>query len=330
MDAPEYDPDSTDIPGPGQPPSWGIIATVKAPTRDILNFVAHHLSAGAHRIYLYLDDGDPVTAKALKGHKQLKVVETGAEWWAKRKGRPDKHQARQVMNARHACNRNPECDWLIHIDVDEFLVGDVSAALDAVPVTCLAARVRPIEALAEDPAHPTAPATCFKGFHVDQKARQAAAARAYPTWGQHLSGGFLSHVQGKVFFRAGIGMRVKIHNAYLDDDENPGQVELGDLALCHMHAESWEAWRGRFDYRLDKGSYRAELRAPVWRNQGGLTLHELFTGLMETEGEAGLRAFYDEVCLATPDTQARLEAEGLLRRIDLGLDAKRLAQFPGT
>ncbi|MWD27566.1 glycosyltransferase family 2 protein [Aquicoccus sp. SCR17] len=312
--------------------SWGLIATVKAPTEQLLDFCAHHLELGAQRLYIYLDDCNEQSFARLRAHPKIKPVMTDAAWWEKRRGRPDKHQSRQFLNARHACNRRAEVQWLAHIDVDEFLMpeaGTVGEILERLPLTCLCARMRPAEALAEDPDHPTAPETCFKAMHVPAAERQQAAERAFPEFGRYLSGGFLSHVAGKLFFRAGIGMKVKIHNVYMDDEENPGEQELPEVALLHMHAESWEDWRARFDYRMAAGSYREGLKAPVNSGRGGLPLHDLFTGILEAEGEAGLRRFYETICRATPALQQRLAAEGLLRRHHLSLGEKRARHFPG-
>lgn len=304
---------------------WGVICTTNAPTRDVLGFCAHHLDLGAERLYIYLDHEDHVTADRIRPHKQIKVQICDDAWWAKRKGRPEMHQVRQVMNARHAGNRKVEVDWLTHIDVDEFLWPQqpIREILDKMPVHSLCGRVRPIEALTQDPDHPTAPETCFKAFPIKRPERNDTTARVYPTFGTHLNGGFLSHVAGKMFFRAGIGMRAKIHNVYLDDDENPGQVEMPEIELCHMHAESWDEWRARFDYRHQYGAYRAELR----NGPGGLSMHELFNAILQ-DSENGLRQFYNEVCLATPALQERLESEGLLRRHNLNLSEKIARHFP--
>lgn len=310
--------------------SWGVISTIKAPKQAVLNFCAHHLEMGADRLYIYLDEPDQDTFKSLKSHPKIRPVQCDAEWWAKRKSRPDKHQARQFLNARHACNRRADVDWLTHIDCDEFLLSDqaVSEVLEAMPLSALCGRIRPIEALADDPQNPTQPDTCFKAFHLPLKERNAATDAIFPEFGPYLSGGFLSHVAGKMFFRAGIGMKVKIHNAYLDDDENPGLVEMPDLSLAHLHAESWEAWRAQFDYRLDRGSYRAALGPPPGRVKSGLNMHQMFHALIDSDGEDGLRRFHQEVCVATPELQARLADHGLLRRVNLELDRKRAAHFP--
>lgn len=309
---------------------WGIVSTIKASAGEILNFAAYHLELGAHRLYLYLDAPEDAVFERLRAHPRIKVVACDDSWWAKRNGRPEKHQSRQFLNARHAYNRKVEVDWLAHIDVDEFLWPQrpITDQLSDLPDTCLCARVRPIEALAPAPGDPENP-QYFKAFHLPTPDRRRAAEACFPTYGRYLSGGFLSHVAGKLFYRTGVdGLRAKIHNIQVNGVENPGEAALSETELCHMHAHSWEAWQRTYRYRLSKGSYRAELKPQVNRDAGGLSLHELFQMIEQEEGTAGLRAFYDEVCVATPDLCARLEEEGLLRVCDLGLDGLREEQFP--
>ena len=312
-------------------PRWGTVSTIKAPLGAILDFAAWHLELGAHRLYIYLDDGPPDTLAVLSAHPKIRAWHTDQAWWDKRGGRPDKHQVRQSKNARHANTRKPAVDWLAHIDVDEFLLpGAVPVAdrLAALPDTALCARVRPVEALA--PGDGVAPGeTAFKGFHLDQQARQEAAEACFPTWGRHPSGGFLSHVAGKLFFRTGLkGLQIRIHNVTLDGQQNPGQVELGDMALGHFHADSWDHFIAAYRFRLDRGSYRAELRPQVRRGDA-LNLHDLFRAIEAEGGEPALRAFFDEVCVASRALCDRLEAEGLLLRRAMALPALREKHFPG-
>ncbi len=314
-----------------QEPRWGVVSTIKAPRTAILDFAAWHLEAGAHRLYLYLDEDVPETLAALKAHPKIRALHTDAGWWQKRNGRPDKHQVRQSLNARHANNRKPEVDWLAHIDVDEFLLSDIPVAqhLAPLPRDCLCARIRPVEALAPGTGH--APGeTLFKAFHLDQSARQTAAEACFPKWGAHLSGGFLSHVAGKLFFRTGLkGLQVKIHNMILEGTQNPGQVELPGLALGHFHAADWAHFIGAYQFRLAQGSYREELKPQV-RKGDAVKLHDLFRAIDSTGGEAALRAFFDEVCVADADLCARLDAHGLLRRRRMDFPALRTRHFPGV
>ena len=42
--------------------------------------------------------------------------------------------------------------------------------------------------------------------------------------------------------------------------------------IAHFHAKTWEHWRAAYDYRLAKGSYRADLKP----SPTGVSLNTLF------------------------------------------------------
>ena len=303
--------------------TWGVVATIKAPLRDALGFAAWHVEAGAHRLYLYLDDADTRTGAMLSAHPKCRAMLTDAAWWAKRGRRPDKHQVRQTRNATHAYRRAGDVDWLAHIDVDEFLVAACPLAdlLAALPPDVLTARIRPMEVLADGDG------TAFKAWVPPGPDRARLTAALYPNYGPHVTGGFLSHLAGKVFLRTGLpDVAFRIHNVFRGEDQNPGPVELDAVALAHLHTTSWAHWVSTLRYRLEHGSYRAEL-APA---PGGRSLHALLSDIDRTTGEAGLRAFFDEVVADTPRLRDALAERGLLRRVDLGLDTLIAKHFPGV
>ncbi len=307
-------------------PRWGLTATIKAEADQILRFAAYHLERGAHRLYLYLDAPCPDAMPFLKAHPKIRVRVCNDGYWRRHGGRrPAKHQLRQTANATHAYARKPEVDWLIHMDVDEFLWSEqeIATALGALPDDALCARVRPVEALNAD-------ADLFKGFLPAGPLREATVARLYPTFGAYVPGGFLSHLGGKLFVRTGLGpLTVKIHNVFQDAVMNPGESPLPGIDLCHCHATSWAQWSASYRYRVTQGSYRAELG----RGTGGLTLHELLMGIEAEAGEPGLRAFYDEICADTPRLRTALQADGLLRHCPRDLDgalARHFPEFAGT
>ncbi len=305
--------------------NWGLSSTILAPTRDILRFAAYHIEAGAHRLYIYLDDPDSDAFAPLKAHPKVRVTRCDAQHWQQMGGkRPVKHQVRQSRNATHAYARRAEVDWLIHMDADEFLICEQSVAdvLGALPATVRTARVRPMEQLAGDGDH-------FKGFIPNGPDRAEIVKRLYPNYGAHIKGGFLSHVAGKLFARSGMdGLDVRIHNVFLDGEMNPDEVEVAQVDLAHCHAKTWEDWLAAYRYRLEKGSYRAELAPATPREAGGLSLHELFQFIEAESGTEGLRAFYREVAEDSPDLRARLETEALLRNHQLNLDQKLQRHFP--
>ncbi|GGH29898.1 Glycosyl transferase family 2 [Cribrihabitans marinus] len=304
--------------------TWGLVATVKAPTRDILRFAAHHIELGAHRLYIHLDAADPQAHAALKAHPKVRVFDCDADFWARTgKPRPDKHQVRQSANATRTYAR-AEVDWLAHIDVDEFLWSDrpVATQLAALPSDIFCARVRPIEALAGDGG-------AFKAPVPPGPGRAAIAERIYPGIGAHVPAGFLSHVQGKLFLRTGRpDVSFRIHNVYAGGVENPGQTELAGMDLCHFHAADWEHWLSLYRYRLAQGSYRSELRPGRPRPQGGMTLHDLMSLAERTDGPEGLRKIFDTLCVDTPALRERLSAEGLLRLRELNLNESLARHFP--
>ncbi|HEY9039833.1 MAG TPA: glycosyltransferase family 2 protein [Roseovarius sp.] len=306
--------------------TWGLVSTIKAPADAILTFAAHHLDIGAHRIHIFLDEDCPVARRALAGHPRCTVTVTDDAYWAKRRKRPETHQTRQSANATRAYRRRPGVDWLGHIDVDEFLSPSVplSEQLAALPASARTARVRPVEALAPPPGD--AGATWFKACHPRQSPRNAQTEEIYPSFGALLNGGFLSHVAGKIFVRTGQdGLSLRIHNAFDSAGKIANEDDLTQTLLCHFHAPSWQAWQRAYRFRLQSGSYRPSLKgAPSLP----MTMYALFTAIEAEGGKDALRAFYDEVCTATPSLRARLQAHGLLYRIDLDLDAKRARHFP--
>ncbi len=316
---------------PAQELTWGVVATIKADTCDILDFVAHHLELGADHIWIYLDAPNPEAKAALKAHPNVTPVSTGDGYWEKARGqRPNMHQNRQSYNARHAYGRAQGVTWLLHIDVDEFLWPEqpVATQLAAVPADCLVARVRPAEAMSSDGVTDAQSGMYwFKKFMADKGQRTGLVDEIYPNFGPYVKGGFLSHVAGKIFIRTGQrDMRIKIHNVLQNGVQNPGQVELSGMQLLHLHSTSWDHWMSSFTYRHQKGSYRDEMAAARPKDETSLNLHQLFA-LLAGEPE-GLRKFYEEVCLATPTLREKLAKHGLLFTHQFEFTQLRQKHFP--
>ncbi|QYX55605.1 glycosyltransferase family 2 protein [Roseovarius sp. SCSIO 43702] len=313
-----------------RPAKWGIVSTVRAETRPILDFVAHHLSIGAHRIHIYLDEDNPEARAALATQPRVMVIVCDDDYWENRGGRPDKHQARQTRNATKRYRRRPGVEWLAHIDVDEFLWPEtpIGEQLNSLKPDAEVARVWPIEALA-NPGPDPEPGTWFKSYSRQQRVRREQTAAIYPEFGIHLNGGFLSHVAGKVFVRTGIPkVNFRIHNAFIHGVQMDREDVLKGVKLCHLHAPDFEHWQRAYRYRLEKGSYRADLKPAPSPDGAGLNMNALFSMLEADGGEEALRRFYDEVCTATPGLRTRLAEFGLLQRVDLDLDRKRAEVFP--
>ena len=306
--------------------NWGLVSTIKAEADDVLNFAAYHIEAGAHRLFLYLDAPCPKAMPFLQAHPKIRVIVCDEAYWLQRRNSyPEKHQIRQTLNATRAYRRQAsDLDWLIHIDIDEFLWSKtpIHRILADLPQEVFCARARPIESLGSN-------GTAFKAHMPRTPRRSAIVQNLYPKFGDYLKGGFLSHEQGKVFARTGAdNVTFRIHNVFVNGASNPDQVELPPVDLCHLHSKNWDDWIAQYRYRLQKGSYRSELKPNRSRENGGTTLHEVLSMLEAEEGEAGLRSFYDEICADTPERRAQLKNHNLLKLRDLNLAKKRRTHFP--
>ena len=315
-------------------PTWGVVATIKAPTRDILDFAAHHLDLGAHRVFIYLDAPDPGAQAALRAHPKCRVTLCDDAYWARRRrrGRPEQHQPRQSLNATHCLNRRPQVDWLAHVDVDEFLWPSRRCPINwppcpprlSAPASARSRRWPPIRATRPcrgamvqvlRPASGAPP----RGDRRDLSRFRSASERRLrqPCRGQ----GLRAH-------RAG-GLSLRIHNAFQGGVKDDAPETLPDTWLCHLHAATWDHWHARYRFRLRRGSYRPGLKPAPLAEGGAPNMHALFRDLEEAGGEAALRRFFAEVCTATPGLRARLAAHGRLHAMALDLDAKRARHFPG-
>ncbi|WP_417205120.1 glycosyltransferase family 2 protein [Antarctobacter sp.] len=295
---------------------WGLVSTVKAPLPQIARFAAHHLDLGAHVLHLYLDAPDPEAATLLSRHPRIHVTQCDDSYWqASGRARPEAHQLRQAFNATRTLRASADVlDWLGHIDHDEFLIPNrpLSQILSGVAPDIALARVPPAEALAREDGTPCH----FKLTHKQAGVKKSQLQDIYPTFGLHLYGGFLSHTGGKVFARPGIpDTRLGIHTLKYKGEDATNRTKPDGLYLAHFHAPDWAHFHSHLTFRRERGSYRANDARPEM-GQGALLAY-----LEQEEGEAGLRAFFGEICADTPVLRARLAAHGMLLTHDFDFDA---------
>ena len=290
--------------------SWSIIATVKAPTDQVLAFLAHHLPLGPERIRLCFDDPHDPALAAVAHLPQVEAVACDDAYWVQHAmPRPEKHQARQAYNAQILYRSAPE-DWLLHLDVDEFLLADIpiSQLLAQVPRARVLHRIAPWEAL-HDPGL-TDDVFTARHFRAELSGPHHATHRqqVFGPYAPLLPAGVLSHAIGKCFFRTRVpGLKPWIHGAKIRGDRIPPGAASRDMALLHFHAQDPAQWHAQLPFRLARGAYvlKPELQA-----------------FLQAASTTELDAFYLRVQTATPEALALLRREGLLREADLKLRPK--------
>lgn len=295
--------------------TWGLVATVKAPEAEVLAFVAHHLSLGATRIWLYFDDPDDPTFAKVARLPRVTATRCTEAYWAAQGGRHDRHQNRQARNARNA-QRDCDLDWLGHLDVDEYIhaprpVADILAER---PLTAVALRMEPFEAVHT----PGLPDDIFTARHFRGPLRDALRDLRAPVLGLYrsiLPKGHLSHSVGKSFCRPAVrGVGLRLHAVYMKQEriDTPFNPEL---RVLHFHAQNYDAWRNALPFRLERGAY-----------QYHPDLQHHLTGATEKV----IKHFYDATQTLTTEKLALLEQHDRLVTTDLGLKAKVDALLSGA
>ena len=317
-----------------EPHRWAVVSTIKAPTKDILNFAAYYLHLGATHLYLFLDFPDPDAQENLEQHPNIRVTNTGPDYWQARSRRPQTVERRQIENIKTAIEfaRGDHISWLGHFDHDEFLhvpshanVGMRLARLDG-DVMC--ARALPVEYLAPDDPNYKGPDQ-FKRLAAPFARRRQISMWAYPEFGAKVSGGFLSHQVGKSFFRIVPElMAPRIHFCDYPTHSDTKIKTLAHLDLAHYHTDAWDKFYQKYQQRRASGSYRKVISGGKTYETERKSLHDILEDLEQNEGVAGLKRLHRELCLATPELVARLDQYDLYRLYDFNFDAKRAQYFP--
>lgn len=191
-------------------PTWAIVATVDEPAPLIIAFVAHTLSLGPKALHLFLDRPNPEAEAALRGLPNLHlVVCDDAHWTISRNGkRPKLHVWRQRVNTEHIF-KSTDADWLVSIDCDEFLRGDVVTDLAAQPAAVDFLRIPVIERVLPPDHQQTG---LFDGiFRRPMPHFAKFGAEVYGKDAVYYKDGMTGHSVGKSALRVGRDLAVSIH-----------------------------------------------------------------------------------------------------------------------
>ena len=304
-------------------PTWAVVATVDEPPALVQAFVAWYLSLGAEQVFIYCDRPDDPVQPMLAHLAGVTVVPCDAAHWRHLgKSRPQRHEIRQVRNARDADAR-AATDWILHCDADEFLwteqpVADALARLS--PETdCL---VLPV---AERVHRNQAPgASIFAGaFRRPFRAQGAKGPHPFGPEYDLTYRGLTGHSQGKAFVRRGRSLLMSIHRPNAPGKDQQIVVEraaVDALELLHFEGLTPAFWA----YKLARMVHALAERdgmppSPHRRRQADALI----------AGPEGALTLYQRLKCPDPQTVALLQSHGLwaARRFD---PAPVVAQyFPG-
>ena len=209
-------------------PTWAIVATVKEPVETIKEFLAHYLSLGCDEIRVFFDDPNDPAAQATEGLERVRATLCTDEYWDG--DRPERHERRQVINARHAYQACG-CDWIIHVDADEYLFcpNGIANLLAAVSPDEASVGVVPAEPLINPKdGRIRAYNSPLPNNAFGQRIGETAFGKIYPL----LANGLLSHVVGKYFLRTGLkGTPIAIHRPSIPEKADIRMLSVDDILL---------------------------------------------------------------------------------------------------
>ncbi|WGW03922.1 glycosyltransferase family 2 protein [Tropicibacter oceani] len=312
---------------------WGTVSTVLEPPQILLSFVAHHLQAGAGVMHLYLDQPIPEFQAQVRGKDRVRVTVCDDAYWQSQhnRPRPEDSRYRQVLNANHAY-RQAGCDWLAHIDADEFLIRVplLKAFLARQPTSVQAVSVsnaervhlcRPWGVPAQKTVFDGLFRKPFDGGDTDR------IAKVYGKGAEYLQRGFSGYPIGKTLFRTGAGLRVDIHQPgpreAWQSGVNPARRWFSRIGLLHVDGFTRAHWERKMRKRLDAQSGQPKVRQNPARGRQA----EVFTSAVT--GGPDVDWLFRATRTVTLVQAARLLRYRKLAPVRLDVSAALAAEFPG-
>lgn len=313
---------------------WGVVTTAKEAPDLLLAFAAHHVSIGASRIYLYLDDPDPELARRLSLIPEVEVTLCDDTYWQMIRGkRPAAQEHRQIENAMDAYERT-DVDWLVHIDADEFINprADLATELGFVPDEFNFVELEMRERVFT-PEHP--PVSVFSGlFRVPVNRRSRALRTLFGEMAPYTLRGLSGHCSGKSFVRVGqeqLLMGIHVPRLRNVGDGRMMSLTLHSATLLHFDGltpEHWIAKMARYGtnetYRNSDrlGEHRRRQLEYLTEHGGDRRAAELLHDMLKVVSSSEAMMLRVLGCLepAAIDPAMGLHVLGLADQVDLSVE----------
>ncbi|WP_439138656.1 glycosyltransferase family 2 protein [Roseicyclus sp.] len=278
-------------------PPLTIITIAREPTAVLARFLAWHLSQGAARIIVFLDDPDDPAQNSLAGDPRVVFRPCTASLWAAMGVAPHARFTKRQRAAMTAAYREVETGWVMILDADElmwFAGRDLPSGLAELPPDTATLRVRS----AEEVTLPDG----TRGFRLPIP--RAAVDTIYGDEAALFRPrfGLVGHPEGKSIHRAGLpGVRLKLHWAVDAAGETvPGPVWGAPerAYLLHYFAPGYARWRAKMDWRAGAHGFADPLK---------MRLVEIASG---PDPEKGYHALYDRLHALNAAEMRALDALG--------------------
>ncbi len=308
------DPNDTPTP-PGPLTGVAVYTMYRGDLTQLLQWCNFHLNAGASRLYVVLDRPSPESVSELPDDPRMHWEVMDQPTWDACYPRTSQNvEAKQVgaflWMARRAVAEGHS--FLAMVDADELIAlsepfTDIAARFPDAPAITL--QVREMwYAETDETTDPFAATLAVQGC----PARAVNWGQAFGWRAQFLRDGVLGHVAGKSIYRLPMSTNdISVHHPR----GGPAAALTEELpatsgGLLHFDCGSLATWNAKWSARIGGGTVAAGL-GPQRQAQQHLFSHALRRSPQQQE------AFYRAFFSLSEQTQRRLEADGLLERVDV-------------
>jgi len=278
------------------------VATIAREPWPILSrFLSWHLSQGAERIILYLDDPEDPAIARLKGEPRINVRPCTPAFWASHGMSADTRFTRRQRHVLSQAYGEMTEGWLLVLDADELMwMRDrtIPQALDTLPDAAQSLRVRSAEQVYLPGGSEGFRSPIKRGAVNDIYGENADLLR--------IRFGLTYHPEGKSFHRAGqADLVMKLHWALNGQgDRTPGPVwgAADNAYLLHYAAPDYDLWRAKVKWRAGSHGFSQPTKDQLARIADS------------ADPEAGYRVLFDTLHSLTAAQADALEAQGGLLR----------------
>jgi len=289
----------------------GIVTTVKANKRVMIEFVNYHLNIGIDHIFLFFDNPNDLNIKIFSTNAQVTAIACTQEHWRKVGCSFDSDiEIRQKANANYAIEMAIEkklC-WITHIDIDELIYSKYSfkTIIEKSPENTPYIWLKPYEAIPSSMIcqSPFQQITQFKVLSktnleklMQENNRDLLSNILYS--GQYFRG----HIGGKSIVNISTkNARAKIqclgiHKPTFINNKNLKVFTDKELHLLHYDCYDFNNWITKWTRRYDgtatfngrmnrkKQYHKFEKSYQTGSNKALLTLYQRFYHLSHTEKE---------------------------------------------
>ena len=290
-----------------------IVSTVKTSRLELTSFVHYHLNTGIDLIILFFDDAEDPLLPVFREYEQVAAIACGADRRTSY-GRYDTLPLakRQIVNATRGLEiaRARGCDWLVHIDSDEFLESDqpVGALLAASGSRVLRFDIQ--EAVPEN-IESDFPYTEIRRFRRSVGRRYLWFCRMLGCPRALFCGSyFRGHIASKIAFRTDMEIEsVGIHNVFGPNGKIPDSACFS-IRLLHFDSVTFTVWKHKWAMRSAAKELNPKGRERYRDRQ--FKLYQRFVG-----DETNLKRVYGRIYLLTRYDKTVLGRLGMLRSFQL-------------